>query len=296
MVFRDGLAAIGLVAALAATAAADPGFAWRAPAQCPDAADARARIERRLGGQSMDHYVVGVTVDIAADPEGYVAHVGGRTLTSATCDDLTDAVALVVARIAVAAPAAEQAYSDEAIVPTEVSTIAAPHGRWTASARVSFVSGVGSVPDVGIGGEVAVVVQRDRVFGELAGSTWESSAARLASGAPGGVDVQLRTLTVRGGYAAISPLRGWVVVDVGSMAGQGVALQNEQMGSGPWLAAGAGFGVAWPIARAVRVVGTFEVLAELQHRTTFDLGDGQVVYQPAPATARTSFGLEIGWP
>lgn len=288
---------VGSVAALPTIAAADPNLAWHAPSECPSAADARARVERRLGGQSLDCFVVGVAVDIASDPDGYVAHVGGRTLTSPTCDDLTDAVAIVIARIAFAVPARPNEDMDvEAVVPTTPDSVARPSGRWTAGARLSFVSGIGSVPDVGIGGELAVVVQRDCIFAEVAGSEWVSSDARVVTGAAPRMDVGLHTMTVRAGYAALTPLRGWAVVDVGALSGTGEALDNARMGSGPWVAVGAGFGVAWPIARAVRVVGTLEVLAAIEHRTTFELGDGQVVYQPAPASARTTFGLEVGWP
>src|SRR5262249_46367101 len=92
----------------AAPAAAEPAFAWQAPAACPDAGDMPARIERRLG-RALDEVAVGISIDIAAEPTGYVARVdaravsvenGERTLTSKRCDELADAVAVIVARLA----------------------------------------------------------------------------------------------------------------------------------------------------------------------------------------------------
>ena len=291
-------AVVGSVAALPTIAAADPDLAWHAPSELPERggrARARRAAARRAVARSLRRSASRSTSRAIATR--YVAHVGGRTLTSPTCDDLTDAVAIVIARIAFAVPARPSEDMDvEAVVPTTPDSVARPSGRWTAGARLSFVvSGIGSVPDVGIGGELAVVVQRDRIFAEVAGSEWVSSDARVVTGAAPRMDVGLHTMTVRAGYAALTPLRGWAVVDVGALSGTGEALDNARMGSGPWVAVGAGFGVAWPMARAVRVVGTLEVLAAIEHRTTFELGDGQVVYQPAPASARATFGLEVGW-
>jgi hypothetical protein len=110
------------------------------------------------------------------------------------------------------------------------------------------------------------------------------------------VDVHQHNLTFRGGYAASSPLRGWVAFDAGELTGAGVSLDNPQTGSGPWFAAGAGFGVAWPIVRNVRLVGTVEALVSLVPRVRFELSDGYVIYQPEWMSARTAFGLEVDWP
>ena len=79
------------------------------------------------------------------------------------------------------------------------------------------------------------------------------------------------------------------------MYGTGVQLDNSQLGSGRWLAAGAGFGVAWPIHKWVRLVGTTEVLVAIE-RVRFSLGDGMTVYAPSAASARATCGLEIGMP
>lgn len=105
---------------LAATAHAEPrtdaALVWQAPATCPDAGEVRARIERRLG-MPIDRAVHGIEVAIepeAGDGSGgtarrFVARIDlrgvtvaneVRVLTSGRCDELTDAVAVVIARLA----------------------------------------------------------------------------------------------------------------------------------------------------------------------------------------------------
>src|SRR3954447_22885830 len=87
--------------------ASDAALIWQAPDSCPDAAEVRARIARRLGAP-IDRAVRGVTVDVAVERGGreprYVARIDLRglraaaeirVLTSARCDELTDAVAVV---------------------------------------------------------------------------------------------------------------------------------------------------------------------------------------------------------
>ena len=90
------------------------------------------------------------------------------------------------------------------------------------------------------------------------------------------------------------PLRGWASVEVGTMYGNGVALANAALGEGRWFAAGTGFGVAWPMTRWARLVGTTEVMVAIQ-RVRFSLDNGSVVYAPAPMSARATCGIEVGW-
>lgn len=270
-----------VIAALTTVAAAEPrppALAWQAPDACPGAADARARVEKRLG-EPMERFVVGITVAIDSDPRGYVAHVGERTLTSDTCDDLTDAVALVVARIATEAPRRD-----------------APSGpaRWGGGVRGSWMSGIGGVPSVGIGGELAAYVRHDRLLVELGAADW-ARTSHISPGAPSAIDVGLQTATLRVGYAPEpKAIRGWVALDVGAMSGGGEGVVGPNAGRAAWVAIGPGFAVAWPIAPRFRLVGTIEVLASVTH-SRFVLADGMTLYEPSPVSARTTLGLEVGW-
>lgn len=286
----------------AAHAQGELGLAWQAPATCPDASALRARVEQRLGHPLDDDAAAPVSIDIEELGSRYVAAVDlgdddVRTLTSARCEDLADAVAVIVARAAGehrAAPRRVAARDDEEI--TLHTTLAAPHVRvWSVSARLSGVSGVGIIPEVGLGGELAVAVRRRSAMAEVAGTRWAVSKAQLHGGGPAHVDVGLDVMAMRLGWRSERlPLRGWASVEVGTMYGNGVALANASLGEGRWFAAGAGFGVAWPMTRWARLVGTTEIMTAIE-RVRFALGDGSVVYAPAPMSARATCGIEVGW-
>jgi hypothetical protein len=279
---RGAIVACGLAAAAAPARADTPPdaqLAWRAPAACPGADDARARIESRLG-EPMSRFVVGIAVAIDAAPHGYVAHVGDRTLTSDTCDDLTDAVALVVARLATEAPRRD--------APPAVP-------QWGGGMRGSWMSGIGGVPSIGIGGELAGYVRRDRWFGEVAVADWGQSTEQPHDDATAAVTVGLLTTSVRVGWAPEpKAIRAWLGADVGRMSGESAALAGASPNASAWVAVGPGFAVAWPIAPRVRLVGTLEAMAAVTH-VRFVLQDGMQVYAPSALSARTTLGLEVGW-
>lgn len=295
-----------LLAALATPVAADPGFVWQATDEsCPDADEVRLRIERRLG---IPLDVRGVEVAISRSADGFVATIDmrgvtlanqNRTLTSAECDDLADAVAVVVARLANENRPVRVAALDGAIATTEIAEPVAPRPSrrpWGAGLRGLGVSGVGAQPKVGIGGELALFVRHQRWFGELAGARWRKTSAYLSPGAPGGVDVGLEVLAARGGWSPEDmPIRAWLGAEFGQLVGEGIALVDPRVGSGRWIAAAAGFGVAWPIADHVRLIGTIE-LAIPFGQPTFALTTGSEIYQSSPASARSAIGFEVGWP
>jgi hypothetical protein len=307
-----------LVLVVTATpAAAEPGFAWQAPSSCPDAGDVRARIERRLG-RALDDVAVGISVDIAAQPTGYVARVdaravtvsGGeappepgsmtrgsnasRTLTSTRCDELADAVAVIVARLATEA----RSGAGEVHLRFQRTTIpAAPREMrvWGGGVRLLALSGIGGVPSVGVGGELAGFVRRRDMFAEVGIAGWGRGSVDLAQGAPGRVDIRHEYVVARVGWSPERmPLRAWLAGELGSMHGLGVDLNVNGAGAGRWEAIGSGFGVGWPISPWIRLVGTFEVAVPFA-RPRFQLADGEDIYEPAPLTARACLGFEAGW-
>lgn len=300
-----------------ASASAAPGIVWDAPASCPDAAEMEQRIERRLGD---DIEIPQLEISITRGPAGYVAHIDTRaitvgnqvrTLTSARCDELADAVAVIVARLASEARLERMAVvADPSMVRTtpprpskladesrveQAAVVTRRKASWGGGFRGLAVSGIGIVPSVGIAGEAAGFVRRNDRFAEVAVARWADRPTFVTAGAPGRVDVGLQTVTLRGGWAsARMPLRGWLGVELGSMRGAGVALADPRAGSGRWTAISAGFGVGWPMSRFSRLVGTFEV-AGLVERARFALADDTEIYQPALASARCALGLELGW-
>ena len=295
-----------LIAASGAPAGADTHIVWAAPATCPDAAEVRARIERRLGAPSAGS-VPAIEVEVSSEAGVFVAHIDTRgvtlanqvrTLRSARCDELADAVAVVAARLATEARARER----EAEIARRTTAVTAaarpvgPHaGPWGGGARVIAVSGVGALPGVGTAGELALYLRRRSYFAEIAGTRWAPSAKYLANGAPGAVDVSLFTAALRAGWSPPAMyIRAWAVGEVGPMTGAGIALNDPRIGEGRWTAAGAGFGVAWPMFEHARLVGSVEFLAAFE-RVQFILSDGSEVFSPSFGMARCALGLEIGW-
>lgn len=315
---RSWLLAVGW-ALLPTSAHAEPRtpIVWDAPAGCPTVEQVRARIERRMSAEAS---ATGISITVVHDHRSYVARVtvagatDRRTLTSAKCSELADAVAVVVARLA-----SERAQLTEPTTPPNnelgfvaatpivrslaiaprVEAVAPPArpraGAWGAGVRLLGLSGIGMMPRVGLGAEAAGYVRHNDWYGELGYARWLASSAYLTDGAPGHVVVGLSMVNARGGWASRRmPLRVWLGIEVGEMTGTGVALLQPQVGEGRWTAIASGLGVGWPIATHVRLVGTFELAAPVQ-RARFLLGDGTEIYQPSSASARCALGFEIGW-
>lgn len=312
--------AVLLWLALAATAWAERtegGLVWRAPPACPDVGEVQARIERRLGAP-LESVVHGVEVEIAPDGAGnerrFVARIDLRAvtvaneirvLTSARCDELTDAVAVVIARVASErrqlAERAERQVAERQVAerrePERIAAHEAPPRlarTWGGGVRALGVSGVGAIPGIGVGGEIAAFVRRRSLFVEVGGARWLPSPRVLYMGASWRVDVGLLVAIARLGWGPERlPLRGWISAELGSIDGQGIPFDDRPVGA-RWTGVGGGFGVAWPMTRYTRLVGFMEVVAPLQ-RAQFVLQHGTEVYRPEVATARCGLGLEVGW-
>jgi hypothetical protein len=286
-----------------------PRVEWNAPASCPTTAEVVARVAVRLE-RSLDDMTVAVEIDVTRSAGRFHARIDlgavtvandVRTLTSKQCGELADAVAVIVARAASEHIARRRVALREEGEPILVDTYEPTRKEplvprpWTIGARLSGVSGIGVLPQVGLGAEVAITLRKDHHLAELAATRWFASAAQFHNGAPAKVDVNLDVAAARYGWRPYElPLRGWVAVEVGNMRGGGVDLPTAQLEGGRWLAAGAGFGIAWQMTPWVRLLGTTETMLAVE-RARFSTGEGLVVYAPAPMSFRTTCGIEVGW-
>ena len=294
------------LAALAVAAHAEPrsdvALVWRAPRSCPVLADIQARIERRLG-MPIERAVHGVEVEITASSDGrFVARIDLRSvtmanevrvLTSERCDELSDAVAVVIARIAAEnrPPVAE--VQTERPRPMVVPLPAAVRG-WGGGLRALGVSGIGALPGVGVGGELAGYARVHSMFVEVAATRWLHGHEMAPAGSSGGVDVGLDVIALRIGWRpGDAPVRGWIAGELGSVASD--SRGDRHVGAGRWEGIGGGFGVAWPMSLHTRLVGLIEAVVPLE-RTQFLVQDGVELYRPEPVSVRSGLGLEIGWP
>lgn len=172
--------------------------------------------------------------------------------------------------------------------------------RWGGGVRLTGLSGIGALPGVNFGGEVAGVLRHYEYFGELALGRWKPEDTYIVTEMPTRVELAMNVWTVRAGWASMRmPLRGWVLAEAGEVAGArempGVVarmVMGDTPSSRQWLALGGGLGVAWPISHQARVVGNLEFAAPLKRdRLMLDSGE----YRPDPLMARYSIGLEVGW-
>jgi hypothetical protein len=297
-----GVAIVVLLGLTASAGADDLGFAWSAPETCPSISSVEARVEQRLG-HSLDP-ALPIHIGVWTSSGHYVAklQLGSdiRTLTSDRCDELADAIAIIVSRIS------EERALVHPVAPPRVAVVEPPVApilvhrdlsseteshAWSIGVRLSGVSGIGIVPEVGLGAEVALSARHDTLMGEVSATKWLASGADRSTSH---VDVGLGVTSARVGWRPESlPLRAWVGAEVGSMDSTGVNYSASDNG-GRWFAAGGGFGVGWPMTRWLRVVGSTEVLLAIE-RVKFSEPSGVVFYAPSPMSARCSFGIEVGW-
>lgn len=171
--------------------------------------------------------------------------------------------------------------------------------RWGGGVRVTGLSGIGALPGVNFGGEVAGHLRRDELFGELALGRWKPEDTYHVPSMQQ-TELALDVWTVRGGWSSMrTPIRIWGLVEVGEVAGakqMGGVVTRMVMGETPrerrWTAVGAGMGIAWPVSDQACLVGNLEFAVPTSHDELM-LDEG--VYKPDAMAARYSIGLEVGW-
>ncbi len=177
--------------------------------------------------------------------------------------------------------------------------------RWGGGVRLTGLTGIGALPGVNFGGEVAINVRREELFGELAMARWTPEENYYVVDAGESRPLRLDVWTLRVGWASMKmPLRAWALAEVGELASlpgmqamPGVVTRMV-MGETPsvrrWEAVGAGLGVAWPMSNQARLVGNMEIAVPTTGEQQLDV-NGYGAYQPEVMAARFNAGLEVGW-
>lgn len=173
--------------------------------------------------------------------------------------------------------------------------------HWGGGVRLTGLSGIGALPGVNYGAEVAGHLRHDEYFVELALGRWKPRDTYVVTEMPEHVELGLDLWTVRAGWESMKmPLRGWLLGEVGELASArrmaGVVarmMTGDTPDARQWRALGGGFGVAWPMTNQARLVGTVELAIPVnRERLALDRGEA---YEPDPLAARYSIGLEVGW-
>ncbi len=168
--------------------------------------------------------------------------------------------------------------------------------------RLTGLSGVGALPGVNVGGELAVHVRWQERFLELGLAKWRpQDTVIVEERGDDRVELGLDVWSVRAGWASMTmPLRAWLLVEAGELAGphrvMPAGVPRMVMGSVPsehkWFAAGGGVGVQWPMSQNARLVGNVELAIPID-REPMMIETG--AFEPSGAAARCSLGLELGW-
>lgn len=304
-----------IAAVMLASAPAHADVSWDAPDGCPDADAVRAQVAQQLGREPADGDL-DVELRVARDGDRWrldmTAGGGERTLEAATCDELAQSAALIVA---MTIEAAESDAVDVASLgdlerpPAPVLTRrreidisdreASPPPPWKLRGRVFAVGDLGTMPEPAIGAGGAI---------ELALGAWgiEVTAARMApqrETVPGmpdnGAEMSLTTIATRLCYTAVRrrfASSGCVGGEVEIVGAEGFGFDDPigrttTFGGGPQLAIAWAYRVLGPIAARVDVAtGILVVRPVLIEGTT-----GAVIHDPNVLIWRGSFGFEATW-
>jgi len=311
---------LGALLALAVLGNAGPGHAeetgafslsWQAPAGCPSRDELRAQVARLLGGTIrvphggdiraravVEH---GQNWSLAIETESS-GRPGQRAIEAASCQDLADATALIIALMidpdAVAAHAAQ---------PKPIPAPPPPDSRPAPSPKrrsVEYLVGVhaaasqGTLPsfDVGAGGGIGLAGRRWRV--ELRGTYGlrrdQTVAAAALPGASGQFSFAAAALAAclnfRWGGLALGPCAD---AELGLVSAKGVGVSESFPAQTLWSALGGGAFAAIPLGPHLSLPLHLDVLAPLQ-RTEFVLKNvpGRVFKAPAVG-GRLSAGIEL---
>lgn len=305
-------------------------FTWDAPSTCPSSAAVIAESHRLLGGDTGGSRRVRGVATVSETAEGWQLVLetrvdgveGRRELRAATCQQVADAAALILAlafdpaRVGIVAPdpvpdeppprpppPPEPAPQREPKPPPPEPTLEPAESdatsgdddeAWLGGSVALLATGdIGSLvgPAIGIGGAAGLRLAMIRI--EAGGRYWFPQQERIdSSGAGGAFDFATGYLQAGPGLRW-SRLRlvGMAGVELGSLRAQGINVDRQQTASLLWVAArvGGAFTVTLASPLALRVdLG----LAIPFDRPRWVLDDIGVVDRPAPVVGRLGGGLE----
>jgi hypothetical protein len=304
---------------------------WNVPSGCPNADWLRDNVERHLsvtGGNERQSVAVEGRIrenedndwalDLAiTDARGS----GSRRLEAATCEELAEAAALIVAisidpRLAEPEPPVDDAKPtepepeeppqeaspapwDNPLEPVPLERETAEPGpelrlglRALGGIDVNVLSSIG--PTLGLG--FGVMWPRWRL--DLTGIYWTPTEAAAEDLDDVGGVFQLWAFGLRGArvlhaHAFEFPLA--VGLELGAMhgRGQGEGLRSDQAAAF-WGAALAGAGVAWEVTRLLALWLQFDGILAMS-RPEFETDQGTLVYRSSAGGARLMAGVEARW-
>jgi hypothetical protein len=276
---------------------------WRAPPSCPGPAEVLARVDRHRDPAVVARVPLHASAVVDGDDaRGWTLALatrqgdalGDRSLAGASCDELADAAALILALSLRDEPETSAGASPPRppVTPPVVSPARAP---WRFSARLAGGANAGLVPGVSLAPTLALTLTRGGWRAELTGA-WVF-AARAVSPSGAGAMLGAWGVGVRG---CAVPLAGAVEVDVcaastaGAMYGESFAVSAPAAGETLW------WGVGARVSAALRVGEFFALRAGadgsvLLLRPEVSIDGVGIVHRASPLVTDVWAGAEVGW-
>jgi hypothetical protein len=287
-------------------------FSWQAPAGCPSRDDLRAEIARLLGGEirvpkggdikAVAVAAQGQTWSLAIETE-LAGRPGRRSIEAASCQDLADATALIIAlMIDPTAVAAHPPQSRPAPTPPPAQSDPAPQKRRPVAYLVGIhaAGSYGTLPsiDAGLGGGVGLAGRRWRV--ELRGTYGLRRDQRVTAPPPAPLDSYGRFNFVAAALAgclnlgreslAVGPC---VDAESGVVSAKGFGASEGFPAQTLWLALGAGAYAAIPLGPHFSLPLHLDVVAPLLRPEFVFKNVPNRVFQAPVVGARMSSGIEF---
>ncbi len=282
---------------------------WQAPSECPTAAEVRASVARLLGGEvklppgETVEVTAAVTagqtwrVDIATGAE---AQRSRRSLESASCAELADATALLVALLIDAHAVAVSAPASPPPAAARPAATVAPQASATAlRAGVLGTVGLGILPGLDAGVGVSVAIVRGAWRFDLRGSYGLRRDQNVSVASPPGAYGVFNYSGGVAGACRLFPrdrieLGACVDVEGGVLSARGYKFSEELSGRAIWLGLGPAAYVAIRAGRFSVPVRAALVVPITRPEFVFNYGaDTGSVFRAAPLSGRLTVGLEL---
>jgi len=295
-------------------------FSWQAPAGCPSRDEVSAEIARLLGGsiriprggdiKASAVVAHGPTWSLAMETE-LAGRPGRRSLEAASCQDLADAAALIVALMidpnAVAAHATPLRPVAVPPPPVEAPPATQPDPAPETKRRaVEYLVGIhatgsyGTLPsiDAGLGGGIGLQGRRWRA--ELRGTYGLRRDQKAMAAAPAGAYGQFNfTAAAFAGCfnfgresLAFGPCAGG---ELGAVSAKGFGVTQGFPANTLWSALGAGGYAAVSLGHHLSLPLHLDVLAPLRRSQFVFKNEPQVVFQAPAVGVRMSAGIELNF-
>jgi hypothetical protein len=297
-------------------------LSWSGPDECPNGERVLARLERLLSRTELGPERLVVDANVVPDAEGFRLELSTgygkqrsqRSIRAASCGDLADAAAVILALLI------DPTLRSEATAPNQATELSVPNQRpsprvpsappaplrepgvrrrWAALAGPLL--DFGSLPTTAPGLELGGFAGLGRVGVGLT-AVWlpfsqrqvvEASAERPAKG--GTFSLLAGHLRACYRFSPGIPLAGCAEAELGVLRGQGFGTAADSDRNVLWAAAGPGLEAALPLASWVVLRGGASALLCLR-RPEFVLDNVDKVYRPQLVPIRLALGLLLYFP